>query len=269
MPAHTPDPTDDDRRLLVIVPTYDEADTIDELLQRTVRAVPWAHVLVVDDASPDGTADMVEAFRSAHPNVQVMRRDAKSGLGEAYRAGYRWALQNEYGHVAQMDGDLSHQPEQIPEMWAAVDDADAVIGSRYVPGGRTTDWSRRRRLLSKSANRYVGVAMGLRINDATSGFRIYATSALRRLGVDSIESNGYCFQVEMTAKLLDTGVSFVEVPITFSERAGGTSKMSSAIIIEAWSRVTGWSLARLLRFDLARPRREHRANGLVVIGGPV
>lgn len=225
----------------MVVPTYDEVDNIVELLTRVRAVVPDAELLVVDDSSPDGTADAVEAASEAlGGGVRVLRRPAKAGLGAAYRAGFAEALRHGATVCVQMDADLSHDPNHLPAMLAAVEHgADAAIGSRYVPGGNISQWPPLRRWLSRWGNRYAAGMLGLAINDATSGYRVYRATALISMGFHDVTADGYGFQVEMTHRLVRAGGSIVEIPITFRDRTRGESKLSYRIIGEAFRLVLG------------------------------
>ena len=235
-------------RVLVVVPTYNESGTVVTLLDRVLDAVPSADVLVVDDGSPDGTADLVTAHRAYHRDgtgggagrVLLLSRTAKDGLGAAYRAGFAWAAANGYEHVVQMDADLSHPADRIPVLLAALATADVAVGSRYVPGGSVGNWPVRRRLVSSAGNRYVRLVLSLPVHDTTSGFKAFRRDALTRIGAVSTTSNGYCFQVENTWRAARLGLRVTEVPITFTDRTLGASKMSAAIVVEAVVRVLGW-----------------------------
>jgi glycosyltransferase involved in cell wall biosynthesis len=228
---------------LVVVPTYDEAETIETLLRGVRAAVPDADILVVDDASPDGTADTAEIVGKEIGGVEVLRRAGKGGLGSAYLDGFRHGLEQGAELLVEIDADLSHDPAALPELLsAAAHGAHLVIGSRYVPGGQITGWSRRRRWLSRWGNRYVAVALGLGLNDATAGYRVYRADALRRIGLDNIRSDGYGFQIEMTYRLVKDGGRVVEIPVTFADRRYGDSKMSSRIVLEALVLVTVWGV---------------------------
>ncbi|QJW36804.1 polyprenol monophosphomannose synthase [Cellulosimicrobium protaetiae] len=241
-------------RVLVVVPTYDEALTLPGTLARLRAAVPDADVLVVDDASPDGTGELADAAAATDPGVHVLHRAGKEGLGAAYVAGFGWGLDAGYDVLVEMDADGSHQPEQLPSLLAALGPtrsdaagergADLVIGSRWVPGGRVENWPWHREVLSRAGNAYVRVALGLRLGDATAGFRAYRAGALRAVDLASVESHGYCFQVDMAWRVARTGGRVVEVPITFVERTAGRSKMSRAIVTEALWKVTVWGARR-------------------------
>jgi dolichol-phosphate mannosyltransferase len=229
-------------RVLVVVPTYNEVENLERIVERLLSSVPTAHALVVDDGSPDGTGDLAEKLAARDPRVHVLRRTAKTGLGAAYIAGFRWARTQGYDVVVEMDADGSHAPEQLPELLAALEDADLVLGSRYVPGGAVTDWPAHRLLLSRAGNRYTRWALRLPLNDATGGFRAARAELIDRLPFDDVASQGYCFQVDWAWRAVRAGARVTEVPITFSERAFGRSKMSGSIVREALVRVTVWGL---------------------------
>jgi len=239
-------------RSLVVVPVYDEAASIGPLLDGVLAAVADVDVLVVDDASPDGTGDLVAA--RPEPRVHLLRRTAKDGLGAAYRAGFAWARERGYAVVVEMDADLSHPADRLPALLEAVGPggADLAIGSRYVEGGGTRGWPLRRRLLSRGGNAYIRGALRLPVHDATAGFRAFRAPLLERIGVAGMRSTGYCFQVETTLRAVTEGARVVEVPITFVERASGRSKMGPAIVGEAVLRITWWALLDLRRRLAAR-----------------
>ena len=236
-------------RALLVLPTYDEAENLVDVLDRVRAATPDTHVLVVDDDSPDGTADLAEAHGAVVGGVDVLRRPAKSGLGSAYRDGFRWGLERGYDVLLEMDSDLSHDPAALPSLLGAIEHgADLVIGSRYVPGGSIPSWSWHRRWLSRWGNRYAAGVLGLAVNDATAGFRAYRASMLGRIDLDAVVADGYGFQIEMTYAVVRRQGKVVEVPIAFSDRVRGTSKMSGRIVVEALVLVTWWGLRdRLLR----------------------
>ncbi|HET7652714.1 MAG TPA: polyprenol monophosphomannose synthase [Acidimicrobiales bacterium] len=238
-------------RTLVVLPTYEEAANIVDVLRRLHAAVPGAHVLVVDDGSPDGTAELAEAANDEVGGVvQVLRRERKSGLGSAYRAGFRRGLKDGYEILVEMDADLSHDPAALPQLLAAVerDHADLAIGSRYVPGGEIPNWKWHRRALSRWGNRYASVVLGLPVKDATAGYRAYAANALDKIDLDDIHADGYGFQIEMAYAVRRNGGTIEEIPITFKDRIRGTSKMSSRIVVEALVLVTWWAIRdRVLR----------------------
>jgi dolichol-phosphate mannosyltransferase len=224
-----------------------------EVIDRVLAAEPRADVLVVDDGSPDGTAKLVLERSEREPRVHLMERSGKQGLGAAYRAGFGWGLERGYDALVEMDADLSHPPERLPALLDGLADADLVIGSRYVPGGRTVNWSRSREAISRGGNTYVRLALGVPVHDGTAGYRAYRREVLEELPVEAVRSNGYCFQIEMVHKAWQEGFRVVEVPITFTERASGVSKMSRQIVAEALLRVTQWALTGGRR----RARRHH------------
>ncbi|MCZ2805858.1 polyprenol monophosphomannose synthase [Modestobacter sp. VKM Ac-2983] len=226
----------------VCVPTYQERESLPRTLDGILHAVPDAHVLVIDDNSPDGTGELADRLAAEDPRVHVLHRPGKEGLGPAYIAGFRWALAEGFDVVAQMDADGSHRPEDLPRLLAALSGADAVLGSRWVPGGAVADWPHSRELLSRTANRYVRAVLRLPVGDATGGFRAFRRHTLERLDLDGVQSQGYCFQIDMTRQVWERGLRLVEVPILFVNREFGESKMSSRIIREALVRVTAWSL---------------------------
>lgn len=225
-------------KTLVVIPTYNEAENISRVVEKVRTAVPFLEVLVVDDGSPDGTADVAE--RLAH----VLRRTHKQGLGPAYLAGFAWALERGYERIIEMDADGSHRSEDLPTLLAAADDADLVIGSRWTKGGKVVRWPATRRAISRLGNWYVRAMLGMPIKDATAGFRIYSADLLRRLDLGSVDSNGYCFQIDLTYRAHRARAKIVEVPITFVERESGVSKMSGHIVFEALLQTTKWGLGR-------------------------
>ncbi|HEY6532594.1 MAG TPA: polyprenol monophosphomannose synthase [Acidimicrobiales bacterium] len=235
---------------LIVLPTYNEAENIVEVLERSREAVPEADVLVVDDGSPDGTADLAEQWGASRGGgVSVLRRPAKAGLGSAYRAGFAIGLDQGYDALIEMDSDLSHDPASLPALISAVDSgADLAIGSRYVPGGAIPDWPKHREYLSRSGSLYARLLLGLQVRDATSGFRCYGAPMLSRIDLDAVAADGYGFQIEMAYNVARRDGRIVEVPISFTDRVRGTSKMSSRIIVEALVLVTWWGLRdRVLR----------------------
>jgi glycosyltransferase involved in cell wall biosynthesis len=236
-------------RALLVLPTYEEAENLVEVLDRVRAATPDTHVLVVDDGSPDGTADLAEAHNEVVGGVDVLRRPEKSGLGSAYRDGFRWGLERGYDVLLEMDSDLSHDPAALPSLLGAVEHgADLVIGSRYVPGGSIPNWSWHRKWLSRWGNRYAAGALGLAVNDSTAGFRAYRATTLRQIDLDGVVADGYGFQIEMTYEVVRHGGAVVEVPIAFADRIRGTSKMSGRIVVEALVLVTWWAIRdRILR----------------------
>ncbi|HMK11781.1 MAG TPA: polyprenol monophosphomannose synthase [Acidimicrobiales bacterium] len=236
-------------RPLVVLPTYNEALNIEEVLRKVRAALPDAHLLVVDDGSPDGTADLAEELGRELGNVSVLRRPAKAGLGSAYRAGFREGIARGLDVMIEMDSDLSHDPAALPSLLAEIEDgADLVIGSRYVPGGTIPNWRLHRRLLSRWGNRYAGLVLALPVRDATAGYRAYRAEALAKIDLDAVKADGYGFQIEMAYAVRRTGGRIVEVPISFKDRVRGTSKMSGKIVVEALGLVTWWGVRdRVLR----------------------
>ena len=230
-------------RTVVVLPTYNEAENIVGFLRAVRQAVPEADVLVVDDNSPDGTAGLAEETASELGRIKVLHRAGKQGLGAAYRHGFTTAFDEGYEAIVSMDSDFSHDPAAIPTMLQLVTDgADAVVGSRYVPGGSTVDWPLHRRLLSKWGNRYTAAVLRLPVRDCTSGFRAYRADALRAIDPASTTAEGYAFLTELVRKLIAAGSTIVETPIVFRDRQFGTSKMSARIIAESMLLVTKWGL---------------------------
>lgn len=237
-------------RTLVVVPTYNEAENIATLLQRVRTAAPAADILVVDDASPDGTAAIVEETAARlGGRIEVLGRPGKAGLGAAYRAGFGWGRAHGYDVFVEIDADLSHDPATLPGMLDAVGaGADVVIGSRYVPGGSIPEWAWHRRALSRWGNRYAAGMLRLDVADATAGYRAYRGELLDRIDLLAVRADGYGFQIEMTYRAAEVGGAIVEVPISFTDRTEGSSKMSSRIIVEALLLVTWWGVRdRLVR----------------------
>jgi dolichol-phosphate mannosyltransferase len=240
-------------RTLVIVPTYNEAENVADILDRVLDVVPQAHVLVVDDGSPDGTGDLVASRAADDDRVYLLRRSGKLGLGTAYVAGFRWGLERGYELLVEMDADGSHPADRLPALITAVADADPAddvmlaIGSRWTAGGSVVDWPKHRELLSRGGNAYARIVLGLDVHDITAGFRVYRADAIARMALDEIDSKGYCFQVDMTLRVHDLGGAIVEVPIRFRDRVYGVSKMSQAIVVEAMLRTTQWGLQRRFR----------------------
>ena len=240
------------QQMLVIVPTYNEAQSAPRLISSVLELLPAIHILVVDDGSPDGTAEICQSIADADSlgRVHVMRRAGKQGLGSAYIAGFGWGAARGYKAMIEMDADGSHRPIDLVAMVAAFDadeTIDCLIGSRWMPGGKVVNWAKQREALSRGANKYAKFMLGLKVNDITAGFRIYRTSLISRIDFTTVGSEGYCFQIEMTRKVVALGAKIKEVPITFVEREFGVSKMSGNIVIEAMSRVTVWGLQRALK----------------------
>jgi dolichol-phosphate mannosyltransferase len=227
-------------RVLVVVPTFNEVQNLERVLDRLHAAVPEAHALVVDDSSPDGTGRLADKLAAADPRVHVLHRPGKGGLGQAYVAGFRWGRERGYDVLVEMDADGSHPPERLPALLAALEEADLVLGSRYVDGGRVVDWPLHRLLLSRAGNRYTRWALRLPLTDATGGYRAARAELIDRLPFAEVASEGYCFQVDWAWRAWRAGARVVEVPIAFSERQFGRSKMSGSIVGEALVRVTVW-----------------------------
>ncbi|HEY6739542.1 MAG TPA: polyprenol monophosphomannose synthase [Actinopolymorphaceae bacterium] len=241
---------------VVVVPTYNEADNLERIISRVHAAVAHADVLVVDDASPDGTGDVADKLATLDSRIHVLHRPGKQGLGVAYLAGFAWALERHYEVVCEMDADGSHPPESIPDLLAALDDADLVIGSRWVPGGRIENWSWGRKVMSLSGNLYARLVLGFSLRDSTSGFRAFRRSALEAVDLGDVASQGYCFQMDLARRAVRAGLRVVEVPITFADREYGVSKMSLGVAMESLIRVTRWGLRD--RFDRSRSRVDGR-----------
>jgi dolichol-phosphate mannosyltransferase len=227
---------------LVIIPTYNEAENIRTIVGRVRSAVPEAHVLVADDNSPDGTGKLADELAAEDDHVHVLHRKGKEGLGAAYLAGFRWGLERDYGVLVEMDADGSHQPEELPRLLTALKGADLVLGSRWVPGGRTVNWPKSRQFISRGGSLYSRLALGLPLRDITGGYRAFRRETLEGLGLDKVASQGYCFQVDLARRAVQAGFHVVEVPITFVERELGDSKMSRNIVVEALWRVTVWGV---------------------------
>lgn len=230
-------------RVLVIIPTYNERDNIEGITRRVREAAPAVDVLVVDDASPDGTGELADAIAEADEQVQVLHRKGKEGLGAAYISGFRWAAGHGYDVMVEMDADGSHQPEELPRLLSALEDADLVIGARWVPGGKVLNWPKRREALSRGANTYARLMLGFHLHDATGGYRAFRAATLDKIDLDAVESRGYCFQIDLALRALRQGLRVVEVPITFVERVHGTSKMSRDVMAEAALRITQWGVS--------------------------
>ncbi|MTD16824.1 glycosyltransferase [Nakamurella sp. YIM 132087] len=234
----------------MIIPTYDERENLPRILDRLRATLPDVSVLVVDDNSPDGTGDIADARAAEDERLHVLHRTEKNGLGGAYIAGFGWGLDRGYQVLVEMDADGSHPPEQLPRLLDALDRADLVIGSRYVPGGSVVNWPKSREVLSRGGNLYCRLALGVGVKDITAGFRAYRAEVLKGIDLSGIESHGYCFQVDLAWRSLQAGFRVVEVPITFTEREIGVSKMSGNIVREALLKVTVWGLKH--RVDQAK-----------------
>jgi dolichol-phosphate mannosyltransferase len=229
-------------RVLVVIPTYNESDNVRIIVERVRRSAPAVDILIADDNSPDGTGAIADELAAADSHVHVLHRPGKQGLGAAYIAGFAWARERGYDAVCEMDADGSHAPEQLPSLLDAARDADVVIGSRWVPGGKVVNWPAHRLLLSRGGSLYTRIALGLPVRDATAGYRVYKTPVLDKIEVDTVESQGYCFQIDLGWRSYKHGFRIVEVPITFAERERGASKMSGNIISEALIRVGVWGV---------------------------
>lgn len=239
-------------KILTIIPTYDEIDALPGTVQRLRAAVPESDVLIVDDNSPDGTGDYAEELSQADSQIHVLHRKSKDGLGGAYIAGFGWGLAAGYDVLVELDADGSHQPEQLPTLLEKIDEADLVIGSRWVPGGSVVNWPLHRVAISRAGSLYSRTMLGLNVRDITAGFRVFRRSVLEEIDLSSIESVGYGFQVDMTFRVAKMRKTIVEVPITFVERTQGVSKMSSNIVVEAMVNVTRWGLTARARTLKAR-----------------
>jgi len=230
------------RRVWVTVPTFEEVENIELLIRRVRQAVPDAHILVVDDNSGDGTAEKAEALGAEFGGIEVLRRPRKLGLGSAYRAGHAVGIARGYDVMVQIDADLSHDPADLPRLLAAVDrGADLALGSRYTPGGSVPNWPKHRLALSVAGNRYAAFCLGMDVRDTTAGYRAYRASILEAIDFDSTHSTGYGFQIEMTYRVRNAGGRIDEVPIAFTDRVRGNSKMSWRIVAEAMALVTWWA----------------------------
>jgi len=241
-------------RALAVLPTYNEAGTIAEVIERSLASTPDVDLLVVDDNSPDGTGAIAEGIAAGESRVRVLHRPGKGGLGPAYLAGFAEGLASGYEVMIEMDSDLSHHPEDLPRLIEAAADADLVIGSRYVEGGATENWSPSRRLLSRAGTAYAKLLLRLPLADATSGFRAYRRAVLEEVPLNQIHTQGYAFQIELAWRTWTHGFRIAEIPIVFTERREGTSKMSRRIVAEALSRVFRWSLSRERPPERPNPR---------------
>jgi len=259
-------------RPLVIIPTYNESENIERMLRRIHECLPGAGVLVVDDGSPDGTADIVKRVAAELPDVHLLSRTSKSGLGSAYRAGFTWGLERGYDACIEIDADFSHDPAALPTLVAPLEEGfDLAIGSRYVEGGSIPNWAWHRHLLSRGGNVYASGVLGLGVADSTAGYRAYSARILGILDLDRIRAEGYGFQIEMTYRARQNGATITEVPIKFVDRQAGESKMSSFIVVEALGLVTFWGLGRFVhgaRSLLTGSRRKAAAGAGAAIVAP-
>lgn len=229
-------------RVVVIIPTYDERENLPLIVARVRAATPQADLLVIDDNSPDGTGVLADGLAAADPQIKVLHRTAKNGLGAAYVAGFTWAIAQGYDIMVEMDADGSHQPEQLPRLLTALADADLVIGSRWIPGGIVQNWPKRREALSRAANLYARLMIGMPVRDVTGGYRAFRRSTLEKIALETVDSRGYCFQIDLALRTHKAGLRVAEAPITFVDRIHGTSKMSQAVVAEAMLRVTQWGI---------------------------
>ena len=252
-------------RVLLVVPTYNEAENIERVAGRVRAATPSVDVLIVDDGSPDGTGKIADQLAGEDSQIHVLHRSSKQGLGAAYIAGFRWGLERDYEVFVEMDADGSHRPEELPRLLEALRDApgspdgtgaDLVLGSRWIPGGEVVNWPLSRKILSRGGNTYARIALGLPLQDATGGFRAFRRKVLESIGLNDVASQGYCFQVDLAWRALQSGFRVVEVPITFVEREYGASKMNRSIVTEALWRITVWGVLRRIR-----PQRRYGARG--------
>ncbi len=259
----SPHPSTTLGRVVMVVPTYNEAENLEWVVGRLRAAVPGVDVLVVDDGSPDGTGRIADRLAAADPQVSVLHRTEKAGLGAAYLHGFDVALDRGYDVVGAMDADGSHQPEQLPRLLAALPEADLVIGARWVPGGSVVNWGLGRRALSIGGNLYARMLLGVPVHDLTAGFRLFRRDTLERIDLATVESVGYCFQTDLTVRTLRAGLRVREVPIEFLERVRGESKMNTAVAVESLRRITGWGLrerrARLRGWLAGKPAGGPRA----------
>ncbi|MSO26753.1 MAG: polyprenol monophosphomannose synthase [Candidatus Nanopelagicales bacterium] len=251
-------------RIVVIIPTFNERQSLPAIVGRVRTSVPEVDILVIDDNSPDGTGQIADGLATDDPRMHVMHRLGKEGLGAAYLAGFSWALQHDYDVIVEMDADGSHQPEQLPRLLTALRGADLVLGSRWIAGGGTENWSKGREILSRGGNFYTRSMLGVPLHDATGGYRAFRADTLRKLDLHNVASQGYCFQVDLAWRAVQRGLVVTEVPITFVERALGTSKMSQRIVFEALWRVTVWGFddrVTRVRRTAQRKRTQSRKQG--------
>jgi dolichol-phosphate mannosyltransferase len=242
-PGARPEPGAVTGPVLVIIPTYNEWENLPLIVARVRAAVPHVDVLVADDSSPDGTGDLADDLARADPQVHVLHRPGKEGLGAAYLEGFGWALGRGYDVIVEMDADGSHPPEQLPDLLARIEaGADLVLGSRWVPGGRVVNWPMSRQVISRGGNLYNRLALGIGLHDSTGGFRAFRRTTLEKLDLAGVASQGYCFQVDLALRAIRKGLRVDEVPITFVEREHGVSKMDRDIVVEAFWRVTQWGV---------------------------
>lgn len=241
-------------KTLIIIPTYNEIDNLRPLLTQIFSYVPETDILIVDDNSPDGTGKLADEIRIENPQVNVLHRPGKQGLGTAYIAGFKYAIEHGYDAAFEMDADFSHDPRYLPDFLKAIEDADLVIGSRYIPGGDTPNWSILRRLISGGGNIFARLMLGISVYDSTAGYRCYRRRVLESIDLDTIQSQGYAFQVELAYRVTQKGFKIVETPIVFMDRRVGKSKMSRKIVIEGFTYV--------LKSRFSKPPGQHKATEL-------
>ncbi len=234
-------------RTVMVIPTYNEAENLAEVVARVRRAAPEVDILVVDDNSPDGTGDLADGLAASDSQISVLHRSAKEGLGAAYIHGFRVALDAGYDAIGEMDADGSHQPEELPSLLAALEHSDLVIGARWIPGGTVENWPWHRMLLSRGGNLYTRLLLGIRVKDATAGYRVFRRGTLEAIGLGRVQALGYVFQVELAYRTLQAGLRVTEVPIRFVERVRGDSKMTPEVARESLVRITRWGLSERLR----------------------
>jgi dolichol-phosphate mannosyltransferase len=244
-------------RVVMVIPTYNEVDNLEWIVGRLRGARPEVDVLVVDDESPDGTGLVADRLAAENPQVHVLHRAAKGGLGAAYLHGFRWALDEGYDVIGEMDADGSHQPEELHRLLGALGRADLVIGSRWVPGGSVRNWPVQRELLSRGGNAYVRLLLGIDVRDATAGFRLFRRATLEKIDLSQVRSTGYVFQTDLVARTLRAGLTVREVPIEFVERIRGESKMSPSVAVESLQRITAWGVRERIE-QIRRARRRRR-----------
>jgi dolichol-phosphate mannosyltransferase len=237
----------DEGRAVICLPTYDERENLGPIVQAIHATEPGVDVLVVDDASPDGTGELADRLAAQDPRVKVLHRPGKQGLGRAYLDAFAWALRRGYGLILEMDADFSHDPAHLPALLGAAKDADLVLGSRWAPGGRTVNWGVLRRLLSRGGSLYARRILGVAVRDLTGGFKCFRREVLEAIDLPSVVSSGYAFQIELTFRALCRGFRVVEVPITFADRRVGQSKMSSGIVLEAMRNVWAMRVSEFAR----------------------
>lgn len=251
MPDHIPDLG----RIVMVVPTFNEAENLAWIVGRVRHAQPHVDVLVVDDGSPDGTGRIADELSADDPQIHVLHRTAKGGLGAAYLAGFDWAITQGYDVIGEMDADGSHQPEQLQRLLDGLHDADLVIGSRWIPGGSVVNWPWQREALSRGGNLYVRILLGISVRDATAGYRLFRRATLEKVRLQEVRSTGYVFQTDMVTRTLRGGMTVREVPIEFVERVRGESKMSGQVAIESLKRITAWGFRERWHDLKARLRR--------------